>query len=58
MSGSLPGFKAILVFSTALENSPREEVEGFGRVSPILGLKKKALHCEDVVEPKFFFLLV
>lgn len=53
-SGPLPGFKAVLVFSTGFENSPCEEVEGLGRVSPTLGLKKKALHCEDVVEPKFF----
>lgn len=52
-SGPLPGFKAVLVFSTGLENSPCEEVEGLGRVSPILGLKKKALHCEDVVELSF-----
>lgn len=54
-SGSLPEFKAMLVLSTGLENSSHEEIEDLGRVNPILGLKKKALQCEDVVEPEFFF---
>lgn len=48
----------MLVLSTGLENSSHEEVEDLGRVNPILGLKKKALQCEDVVEPEFFFTLV
>lgn len=45
----------ILAFSTGLENSPCEPIEDLRRVSPIVGLKKKATHREDAVEPKFFY---
>lgn len=53
--GLLPGFKEILAFSSGLEDSPCEEVEGFRRVSSILGLKKqRPSNREDAVEPKCF----
>lgn len=41
-----------------MESSPCEEVEGLGRVSPKLRLKKKAVYCEDAVESKLFLFLV
>lgn len=53
--GGQSGFNAILAFSIALESSPCEEIEDLRRVSPVLGLKRKAIHREDVVEPKLFY---
>lgn len=54
--GGQSRFNAILAFSTGLENSPTEQTEDLRRVSPILGLEKKATYREDAVEPKHFFL--
>lgn len=53
--GGQSRFHAILAFSTGLENSPTEQTEDLRRVSPILGLEKKATYREDAVEPKLSF---